>query len=815
MSGRRVEYDCRTVERPSLATARTLPGYMRADGAKPDDNKEFQPMRKRTIGSHVGSVFWSLGVVSPQTTRAEDPLTRQNVVWDAPSKNSSGSMPIGNGDIGLNVWAEPNGDVVFLIGKTDAWSENARLLKLGRVRVRFSPNPLADAGSFRQELRLRQGEIAFRLGEGPNAIAATLWVDANRPVVHLDAESPSPIEMRATLEVWRTARRELEGPEADSAYGLDGGPNPIVVSADTIVDGRKDQVVWYHHNARSIWAANLKHQGLESFQAKGVDPLLGRTFGGCLQGEGLVSDNPTTLRSAGPRKRFSLRVYPLTAMAAEPNEWLARLERSIQDAAAVADEKAIAEHRAWWDEFWNRSWIRVSGTPEADVITRGYTLQRWITACGRPRRVPDQVQRLDLHRRRGRPLDPDYRRWGGPYWWQNTRLPYWPHAGLGRFRPDAADVPHVPGVAAAGRRADPGLVRPRRRVRARDDVLLGNVRQRELRLGPRRTGRLGVDQPLHPPRVHGLARADGHDARLLRLHRGRIVPRRDALADVRRAAGVLGQALPAGRGGPARDVSGPGAGDLPGRGQPDARRGRAALGARAAAGIAGGSDRRRARAFWTRLLAAVPPLPMGEENGEKVILPAGKVFGGAGNSENPELYAVFPFRLYGVGKPDLDVARRTFAKRKFRGPTGWRQDDTQAAFLGLTDEAAGLVAARAASRDEGSRFPAFWGPNFDWIPDQDHGGNLMMALETMLLQADGGKILVLPAWPKAWDVEFKLHAPGRTTVEGVYRSGKLESLDVTPDRAVEVCLPYADHLPNRVIRKLSNRIQCSTSVGPW
>ena len=29
------------------------------------------------------------------------------------------------------------------------------------------------------------------------------------------------------------------------------------------------------------------------------------------------------------------------------------------------------------------------------------------------------------------------------------------------------------------------------------------------------------------------------------------------------------------------------------------------------------------------------------------------------NSENPELYAIYPYRLYGLGKPDLDLARHT------------------------------------------------------------------------------------------------------------------------------------------------------------
>ena len=88
-----------------------------------------------------------------------DLISDCNVVWDSPSKNSWGSMPIGNGDIGLNVWVEENGDLLFYIGKTDAWSENARLLKLGRIRVGVDPNPFKKGTTFRQELRLREGEI--------------------------------------------------------------------------------------------------------------------------------------------------------------------------------------------------------------------------------------------------------------------------------------------------------------------------------------------------------------------------------------------------------------------------------------------------------------------------------------------------------------------------------------------------------------------------------------------------------------------------------------------------------------------------------
>ena len=66
-------------------------------------------------------------------------LARYDVVWDSPSKDAHGSMPLGNGDISLNAWIEPSGQLVFYIGKTDAWDDNARLLKDGKVRVPTGP----------------------------------------------------------------------------------------------------------------------------------------------------------------------------------------------------------------------------------------------------------------------------------------------------------------------------------------------------------------------------------------------------------------------------------------------------------------------------------------------------------------------------------------------------------------------------------------------------------------------------------------------------------------------------------------------------
>ena len=83
------------------------------------------------------------------------------------------------------------------------------------------------------------------------------------------------------------------------------------------------------------------------------------------------------------------------------------------------------------------------------------------------------------------------------------------------------------------------------------------------------------------------------------------------------------------------------------------------------------------------------------------------------------------------------------------------------------------------------------------LPDQDHGGILSKAYQAMIPQAEpatgdahDGKIHLLPAWPRDWNLDFKLHAPGQTTIEGRYHDGQIDTLRVTPpERRKDIVLP--------------------------
>jgi hypothetical protein len=196
------------------------------------------------------------------------------------------------------------------------------------------------------------------------------------------------------------------------------------------------------------------------------------------------------------------------------------------------------------------------------------------------------------------------------------------------------------------------------------------------------------------------------------------------------------------------------------------------------------------KAEWQDFLKRMPELPLRKIDGKPALWVADKTPVEPKNFENPELYAIFPFNLYGSGLPDIEVARRAFNSRRFKISSGWSQDDVQAALLGLTDEAAAGVLERANAINPKSRFPVFWGPNHDWVPDQDHGSILLIAMQRMLLQSVGDRLLLFPAWPKDWNVNCKLHAPHNTTVEMVVRDGKIEKLDVQPaSRKADCVLP--------------------------
>lgn len=720
-----------------------------------------------------------------------------NVVWDSPSADARGSMPLGNGDLGLNAWVEAEGGLVFYIGKTDAWDENNRLLKVGRVRVTLDPNPFAKGGKFRQELRLRGGEmvVAAASADAPDAsVEVRLWADANRPVIHITVDSKRPIVATAAFEIWRTGREVVTRLESSDIYRSNPKPPPTVAEPDTVLSGLPEGIGWYHRNIRSVGPElSMKFQDL--MDAPWKDPLLHRTFGAVICAEGGKRIDDRRLESpSGLRHRFSVYVHARQPATAE--EWLAELRGIARQAEAVDFEARRKEHLDWWAAFWDRSHIFVrdgkkpledsaaaSGTPGFSVAL-GYNLQRFITACAGRGAYPIKFNgSLFVMPWPGKPCDADYRRWGPGYWWQNTRLSYIGSCTAGDydlmqplFRMYGGEVLDVSRYRTKRYFGFEGAYFPecvypwgavfmhsygwdKPAAERTDKLQVSSYHKREWVCGPELVFMMQdyydhtQDDGFLAERLLPAARAvlqffdhyyqtDGH-GKLVMQPAQAIETWWEAATPMPELAGLHAVtarllALPDGK--------------LP-------------------------ADDRQ---FVESMRKKLPDLPTREVKGVRMLAPAER-YGNKHNSENPELYAVFPFRLCSFEKSNAELGREALEHRWDKGNFGWRQEDIFMAYLGLTKAAQAQIVARAETHDPACRFPAFWGPNYDWTPDQDHGGVLMRAAQAMLMQTEGRKIFLLPAWPKEWDADFKLHAPFKTIVEGSVRDGKVTALKVTPE----------------------------------
>ena len=133
-------------------------------------------------------------------------LVQSNVIWDSPSKDSFGSMPLGNGDVGLNVWAEEGGDLLFYISKADAFDANHVNRKLGRVRVSLKPNPFAAGLPFRQTLDLPRRPLLVRAGK-PGEAVSLVFGSTPSSRRSCAGRSDVPIEAKVSVESIRPQRQ--------------------------------------------------------------------------------------------------------------------------------------------------------------------------------------------------------------------------------------------------------------------------------------------------------------------------------------------------------------------------------------------------------------------------------------------------------------------------------------------------------------------------------------------------------------------------------------------------------------------------------
>ena len=746
------------------------------------------------------SLLPSADTLSPaQRQELETRLKPLNVVWRSHSNISRDSMPTGNGDIGLNVWTEENGDLLFYVGKTDAFDEQSRLLKLGRIRVHFDHAPFAKGKPFTQELDLHDATIRITAGAGDSLLRLKLWVDANHPVVHVEAESATAFSQTVSLEMWRTGKKPLSGNwnagywDAHAVDGLAANEPPFQYP-DTLISGNPgfaDQITWFHRNAVSVHPVAVKLQGLDPLPADvAADPLLHRTFGAAIRGEGMISESPSKLKTATPRKNTHVTLIPLTCQTAQTQAWEEALLKLQNQMLSRDPGNARAAHEKWWNAFWNRSDVTVSGgdPKETSAVSLGWHLNRFVTACTARGNAPVKfngaiftVDGIDARSNTNAHSTADTRSWGSGFWFQNQRHIYWPMLQAGdyeQFLPffkvyrdalpmarhrtktyyqhDGAFFPETMYFWGAYVNENYGWNRHNKEPGLTDNGFIRRYWQGGIEVSAmmldyhRHTGDADFAKDTLLPIASNIVTF--YDQHYQRDAKGKIhIYPAQALESIWDATN------------PTPEIAGL----------------RYVINGLLA--LPGELTTEKAREQWTRVLAELPPIPTVKKGDTTLLAHAESTRGRRNNSENVNLYAVWPYRQFGVLPGNLKIAQDSFAARdkKFAANSCWHNDILFAAYTGDAKGATHKLAERFLLSGN-CRFPTFYAHG-DHVPDLDNGGVCQNTIQSMLMQADDKKIVLLPAWPKEWNASFKLHAPYNTTVEGRVENGKLLNLKVTPE----------------------------------
>ena len=748
-----------------------------------------------------------------------------NVIWNTPSRNSSESMPCGGGDIGMNIWVE-EGDILFYLSRSGTFDENNCQLKQGRFRIRLFPSPFKDAKDFRQELKLKDGYVEVSAG----GTQIQLWADVYHPVVHVEITNAQPLRTEVSYENWRYKERMIRKGEGQQCSYKWAPPKGAVTTADFVslsskrklpgMTKKENLLLFYHRNPKqTVFDIVVAQQGMENVKSQMMNPLKHLTFGGYLFGDNLEYTGTTdniyagtdyrawNFRSSKVSRKEQFCIVLHTEQTATVEQWEQDLQINLQRIAPQGkiSSKIVSQDkkqtRLWWNAFWQRSFIEPIGDTEnkndsnIKEITRNYTLFRYMLGCNAYGSVPTKFNgglfTFDpCHIDEKQAFTPDYRKWGGGTMTaQNQRLVYWPMLKSGDF-----DM-----------------------MSSQFDFYNRMLKNAELRTQVywQHNGACFCEQienyGLPNPAEYGFKRPEWFDKgveynawleyewdTILEFCQMILETKNYANADITPYLPLIESSLTFFDEHYRQLASRRGRKALDGNGQLVLFPGSACetykMTNNASSTIAALRTVLENYGKKDEMLKTIPPIPLryieikdslsptASPELKQTISPAVS-WERINNVETPQLYPVFPWRIYGVGKENLELARNTYfydpEAIKFRSHVGWKQDNIWAACLGLTEEAKRLTLAKLSNGPH--RFPAFWGPGYDWTPDHNWGGSGMIGLQEMLLQTNGEQILLFPAWSKEWDIHFKLHAPGETTVEATLKDGKVTDLKVLPE----------------------------------
>jgi hypothetical protein len=321
-------------------------------------------------------------------------VSRADWVYQEPVTRSEGGQPIGNGRMATLLWTSPsaihlqiNRSDVFAVNKShrgEQYGPADYCSACAQVVIDLGGNVFAGP-DFRQHLALYQAECTVQ-GTG---VGVRSFVSAQRDILALEIEDrravPQPIHLR--LQMWRP---------------------PVVVHGE--------------HTARYGFRSAGTHLLVEQHFDEGAYHCASAVLLAAPGREAdLLAPDEQQRTLVLPARAGKTLVLIASAASWDRDQDIAQVALDTLQAAPGSYAELIAEHTPWWEEFWSRTYVQLaSADGQAEVMERLRTRHLYMMATTSRGALPPKFNGM-LYSTGG-----DTRAWGAEFWLWNMELLYYP-----------------------------------------------------------------------------------------------------------------------------------------------------------------------------------------------------------------------------------------------------------------------------------------------------------------------------------------------------------------------------------------------------
>jgi hypothetical protein len=344
---------------------------------------------------------------------AEAIVSAADLDYTSPVTRSEEGMPLGNGRMGSLVWTTPSA-VKFQINRVDVFGQNASTTSFPRadtdyasgcgyvdINVVQSGEDVFGGNTFNQHLSLYEGLVTIK---GKDiTVRAFAWHERDVMAIEIDDRRDPPEPVNIDLRMLRYAIQFIKGRNYELAADHAVAYQTAEHTATSKLDIRDERI---------LLTQKFEEHDFYSSSAVAIG-VVGRPA------KARYLNESTIQLSAAPGKgRFTILIASAGSFDRNQDAGALALDE-LNAAASKSFDALLADNRAWWQDFWSKSLVRLhSADGQADFVGQNYTYFLYIMGSTSRGKYPPRFGGMLWY------TNGDMRRWGSQYWWANTNAYY-------------------------------------------------------------------------------------------------------------------------------------------------------------------------------------------------------------------------------------------------------------------------------------------------------------------------------------------------------------------------------------------------------